>query len=123
MKILVVDDEADVRRIATLSLTHVGGFAVIEATGGREAIEKAVDEEPDAILLDVMMPGMDGVETLSALRRDDRTKAIPIVFVTARAMANEVSRLKDQGAAGVLTKPFNAMTLPAELLEVLHAVR
>lgn len=119
MKILIIDDEEDVRRIAHLSLTHVGGHEVIEATGGAAGIDKARTERPDAILLDVMMPAMDGPATLVQLQADERTRAIPVVFVTARAMATEIERLRSLGACGVLIKPFDAMTLPQELAGVL----
>ena len=119
MKVLIIDDEADVRRIASLSLVHVGRFEVVEASGGREGVAVAHAEKPDVILLDVMMPGMDGPTTFAALRDDPATRDIPIVFVTARAMSAELEPLRSLGAKGVLTKPFNAMTLPKDLESVL----
>jgi two-component system alkaline phosphatase synthesis response regulator PhoP len=119
MKILIIDDEEDVRRIAHLSLTHVGGHEVIEAAGGAAGIDKARAERPDAILLDVMMPAMDGPATLAQLQADESTRAIPVVFVTARAMTAEIERFRSLGARGVLIKPFDAMTLPQDLAGVL----
>ena len=105
----------DIRRIACLSLTRVGKMEVVEASGGPEGVRKAASERPDAILLDVMMPGLDGPATLSALRSNPATAEIPVVFLTAKAMASEIERLMGLGARGVLTKPFDPMSLPQEL--------
>ena len=119
MKVLIVDDEPDIRRIAKLGLSRVGGMEVVEATNGTEALARAKEDHPDAVLLDVMMPGLDGPSTLARLREDPATSAIPVVFLTAKAIATEVDRLKSLGAAGVLTKPFDPMTLARELRGVL----
>jgi CheY-like chemotaxis protein len=119
VKILIIDDEQDVRRIASLSLHHVGGFDVLEAASGAEGIEKAADERPDAILLDVMMPGMDGAATLKILKEEEKTRTIPVIFVTARALTEEIQRFQSLGARGVITKPFNGMTLPDEVRAIL----
>jgi PAS domain S-box-containing protein len=120
LKVLIVDDEPDIRRIARLSLARLGGMEVIEASNGDEGLDLARDERPDAILLDVMMPGRDGPSTLAALRADARTAAIPVVFLTAKAMRAEVDRLRSLGATGVLTKPFDPMTLAADLRAALE---
>ena len=119
MKVLIVDDEPDIRRIAKLGLARVGKMDVVEATNGNEALARAKEDHPDAVLLDVMMPGLDGPSTLARLREDPATSAIPVVFLTAKAIAAEVDRLKSLGAAGVLTKPFDPMTLARELRAVL----
>jgi CheY-like chemotaxis protein len=119
MKVLVVDDEDDIRRVARLALARVGGMDVVDTGRSEEAVETAAREKPDAILLDVMMPGLDGPGTLAALRADARTSAIPVVFLTAKAMPAEIQRLRALGAAGVLTKPFDPMTLAAALRGVL----
>lgn len=119
MRVLIIDDERDVRRVATLSLIHVGHHKVLEAASGAEGVAVAHEEKPDVILLDVMMPAMDGPATLAALQQDSETRQIPVVFVTARAMPADVERLCSLGARGVLTKPFNAMTLPKDLARVL----
>jgi DNA-binding response OmpR family regulator len=111
MKILIIDDDADVRLIARLSLTRVGGMTVIEATSGVEGVRKAHDEKPDVILLDVMMPTMDGLETLTALRSQPATAMTPVIFLTAKAVGDEVERMTSLGAAGVLIKPFDPRTL------------
>jgi CheY-like chemotaxis protein len=88
---------------------------VLEAESGEEGLRQARDERPDAILLDVMMPGRDGPSTLAALQSDPSTAAIPVVFLTAKAMPTELERLRSLGAVGVLTKPFDPMTLAADL--------
>lgn len=115
MKVLIVDDESDIRRIARLALARLGGCEVVEAASGREALEQARSARPDVILLDVMMPGQDGPATLEALRADGQTTAIPVVFLTAKAMPSEITRLTALGAAGVLTKPFDPRTLAEQV--------
>jgi CheY-like chemotaxis protein len=115
MKVLIVDDEPDIRRIARLGLARVGGMEVVEASNGAEGLLRAQAERPDAVLLDVMMPAMDGPATLARLREDPATAGIPVVFLTAKAIAAEVDRLKSLGAAAVLTKPFDPMTLARDL--------
>jgi len=115
VKVLVIDDEPDIRRIARLGLSKVGKMDVVEAANGIEGLARAKADHPDAILLDVMMPGLDGPSTLARLREDPETAAVPVVFLTAKAIAAEVDRLRSLGAAGVLTKPFDPMTLAREL--------
>ena len=121
MKVLVIDDEEDVRYVAQLSLGRVGGMTVVEATSGEEGLARARAERPDFILLDMMMPGMDGAATFRALRADEGTAQIPVVFLTAKAMASEVERLKSLGARGVILKPFDPMTLADEIRAILGA--
>ena len=112
MKVLVVDDEDDIRRIAALSLSAVGGMDVCEAAGGAAGLRQAREERPDVVLLDMMMPGMDGVETFHALKADPETAGIPVVFLTAKGMSSEGERVRSLGARGVLVKPFDPMALP-----------
>jgi DNA-binding response OmpR family regulator len=119
MKILIIDDDADIRSIARLSLSRVGGMSVIEATSGVEGVRKAQDEKPDVILLDMMMPTMDGVETLSALRSQSATAMTPVIFLTAKGARHEVERMTPLGAAGVLIKPFDPRTLSRDVRAVL----
>ena len=119
MKVLVIDDEEDVRYVARLSLGRVGGMTVLEATNGEEGVDRARAEQPDFILLDMMMPGMDGAATFRALRDDAATAHIPVVFLTAKAMASEIRRLKALGATGVILKPFDPMTLAEEIRAIL----
>jgi CheY-like chemotaxis protein len=119
MKVLIIDDEDDIRMISRLSLGRIGGMDVVEASSGVDGLTKAESEKPDAILLDVMMPLMDGPTMLGKLRENPATSAIPVVFLTAKAMASEIERLKSLGAAGVLTKPFDPMTLAEQFKTVL----
>ena len=119
MKVLLVDDEADIRRIASLSLSGVGGMEVAQADGGSEGIRKAREDRPDVILLDLMMPVLDGLATFRALRDDPETSEIPVVFLTAKTVSSEMERLKSLGARGVLIKPFDPMALPRLLRELL----
>ncbi len=110
-KILYVEDEADIQKIAKLALETVGGYEVLICASGAEALEKAPDFEPDILLLDVMMPGMDGPDTLAALWKIDVLKRAPAIFLTAKAMPSEVERYKEMGALGVIAKPFDPMAL------------
>lgn len=119
MKILIIDDEDDIRRISRLALGRVGGMDVIDSPSGTEGVARAIAEAPDAILLDVMMPERDGPETLGVLKSDPRTARIPVIFLTAKAMPAEIERLRALGAVGVLTKPFDPMTLAASVRALL----
>ncbi len=110
-KILQVEDEPDIRAIARIALEDVGGFVVEAAESGVEALQRAETFRPDLILLDVMMPGMDGPTTFQALRRSPSTSAIPVIFMTAKVQSHEVELYKALGALGVLPKPFDPMTL------------
>ena len=117
--ILLVDDEEDIREVAGLSLEAVGVWRVSAASSGREGITKALAERPDAILLDVMMPGIDGPTTFGELQADPATREIPVLLLTAKAQAAELRHFEDLGVAGVLTKPFDPMSLPERGAEVL----
>jgi CheY-like chemotaxis protein len=120
-KVLVIDDEKDVRYIARISLGRVGNMNVIEASSGEEGIARAKSEHPDFILLDMMMPGMDGAATFRALREDEETASIPVIFLTAVAKVAEVQCLKDLGARGVVLKPFDPITLARDLTAMLES--
>jgi CheY-like chemotaxis protein len=114
-RVLLVDDEDDIRFVARASLERLAGWDVLAASSGAEGIEIARAEQPDAIVLDVMMPGMDGPATLGELRADPATAAIPVVFLTAKIQAEERRRLEELGAAGVVAKPFDPLGLADEL--------
>lgn len=116
-RILYVDDEPDIREIAEMALELDPDLEVRSVGSGPEALEIAIDWRPDLILLDVMMPGMDGPTTLSTLRVRKDTAAIPVVFITARTQAQEKERFLSLGAAGVISKPFDPMTLAATVRE------
>ena len=118
-KILLVDDEDDIREVAQMSLEMTAGWDVVTAASGAEALRVAAAERPDAILLDVMMPGMDGPDTARALRASAETEAIPIILLTAKVQAADRRRFDDLGVAGVLSKPFDPMELAAQVSGVL----
>jgi CheY-like chemotaxis protein len=121
MKVLIIDDEDDIRSVAALSLGILGGIEVVEAESGMDGVTKAASERPDVILLDMMMPEMDGVATLQQLRGRQDTNTIPVIFLTARAMSSEVDRLKQMGAKGILTKPFDPTALATQVKAILEA--
>jgi CheY-like chemotaxis protein len=117
-RILLVEDEPHLQMVTRVTLERVGGFQVSACASGQEAIKEARRFHPDLILLDVMMPGMDGVTTLRLLRSAPETADIAVVFMTARAQKTEVEAYIELGALGVVTKPFDPMTLPALLREI-----
>lgn len=117
MKVLVVDDDDDIRLVVLLTLERLGGFDVMAASTGAEALALAAASSFDLILLDVMMPDVDGPETLARLRAQPETQKTPVVFLTAKAMPDEVARLERLGAAAVVTKPFE----PAAMAAILRA--
>lgn len=118
-KILIVDDEADIREIAKLALELVAGWQVTTAASGTQGLAVAQSEQPHAILLDVMMPGMDGLSTFERLQSTEQLSAIPVVFLTAKAQASEQKKIAAVGAAGVLAKPFDPLTLAEDLSRTL----
>jgi DNA-binding response OmpR family regulator len=109
-KVLVIDDEAPIRLLCRVNL-EAEGMDVIEAADGPSGVEKAREEEPDVILLDVMMPGLDGWRVAEQLLEDDRTTRIPIIFLTARAEFRDRARGLDIGGVDYVTKPFNPLEL------------
>jgi DNA-binding response OmpR family regulator len=113
LRILHVDDEPDIREVVEISLGLDPDFMSRSSGSGQEALAVAADWVPDVILLDVMMPLMDGPETLAQLRANTRTVDIPIIFMTARAQVQEVVRLQALGAIAVIAKPFDPITLAA----------
>lgn len=117
-RILIVEDDDDLRETTALCLADVGGMDVFEATGGIEAIGIALKNKPDVILLDVMMPELDGPATLARLHQHPEMRDVPVIFFSAKAMQDEVERLQSMGCAGVLLKPFDALKLPAQILSL-----
>ncbi|GLQ94367.1 response regulator [Dyella acidisoli] len=117
-RILYVEDEPDIRAVARLALEAVGGFNVCICDSGKAALDAVQVFNPDLILLDVMMPGMDGPSTLSALRELPDLQETPIVFMTAKVQANEVARYRQQGAIDVIAKPFDPMTLSSTVRDI-----
>lgn len=114
-KILVAEDEEDVRSILELSLNDVGEFNIKICCSGQEALQQVEAFAPDLILLDMMMPGMDGMKTLMELRKIEKVKEVPVVFLTAKTQAEEVAHFREAGALDVIKKPFDPMTLAENL--------
>ena len=119
MRVLVIDDESPIRLLCRINL-EAEGMEVLEAADGPSGLEVARTERPDVILLDVMMPGLDGWQVAEELLIDDRTEEIPIVFLTARAELRDRARGIDLGGVDYVTKPFNPVEL-APLVRDLHA--
>ncbi len=107
----MVEDDPDIQMVARLALEAVGGFVVETCDSGLDALRKAPAFKPDLILLDVMMPQMDGPETLEKLRRQPALDTVPVVFMTARVQRHEIDQYKALGAIDVISKPFDPMTL------------
>lgn len=120
-RILLVEDEADIRVVAKRALELLGGFTVETCAGGREAARRALGFGPDLILLDVMMPGMDGPATLRTLQDCPGLMDIPVIFMTARVQSAEVEEYRALGAIDVIAKPFNAVTLASTVKSIWEA--
>ena len=118
-KILIVDDEDDIREVAKASLELVGGLEVTTASSGCQGIEMAKTVQPDAILLDVMMPDMDGPTTFQNIRSGSRTRNIPVILLTAKTRNEDLQQLEALGVTGILEKPFNPMTISQDLINIL----
>lgn len=121
-KLLVVDDDPDIRRIAGLSLGRIGGFRVALASCAEEAIAEVTREPPDLVLLDVTMPGTDGPATLAAIRALPGCATLPVIFFTATSSDVEVERLRSLGAIGVVPKPFEVANLPKRVRAIVTEV-
>lgn len=117
-KVLYVEDEDDIRTIAQLALEAVGGLTLKSCSSGEEAVRAAVSFAPDLILLDVMMPGMDGPSTLAALHKLDSLKEVPVIFMTAKVQPSEIAHYRSLGALDVIAKPFDPMTLADQVRAV-----
>ncbi|WP_413438226.1 response regulator [Sulfuriferula sp. GW1] len=117
-RILYVEDEPDIQAVAKLALEMVGGFQVMICGSGQDALDKVEDFAPDLILLDVMMPGMDGPTTLQHLRADTATAAIPVIFLTAKVQPTEVAQFQAMGALDVIPKPFDPMNLATRVRQI-----
>ena len=117
-RVLIVDDDEDVRKIIELAASRIGKWETALAATGLEGLEKARCEPPDVILLDVMMPGLDGPETLALLRKDPATAHIPVIFLTAKAQRGELEGYKALGACGVIVKPFDVASFADEVRQI-----
>lgn len=117
-KILYAEDEPDIQTIAKLALSELGGFTLKVCNNGAEAVEHAEAFNPDLILLDVMMPSLDGPSALKLIREIDSLKKTPVIFMTAKAQSHEVQQYLDLGAISVIPKPFDPMTLASDITEI-----
>jgi CheY-like chemotaxis protein len=118
-RVLLVDDDRSIRRIAQIALAEVGHFQVTLASSGQEALNLAQKEQPDLVLLDVMMPEMDGFAVLIKLQKDPTTSAIPVIFMTASVTEDEQLQYRTLGVRGVIVKPFDPMTLAEQIKHIL----
>ena len=116
--ILFVEDDPDIQAIARIALEVVGGFTVTVCGSGEEAVLAAQTCGFDLVLLDVMMPGMDGPETLKILRQRPEHERTPVIFLTAKVMKTDLAQLMELGAAGIIPKPFDPMQLPTQIREI-----
>ncbi len=117
-KVLYIEDEVDIQTIARLALESIGGLVVETCSSGREGLDRAAGFSPDLILLDVMMPDMDGPATLRALRQLPGMADVPVVFMTAKVQPQEVAGYRALGALDVIAKPFDPMTLAEQVREI-----
>ena len=117
-RILMIEDEPDIRAVAELALEAIGGFELTACESGQQALEQIDRCKPQLIVLDVMMPGMDGPATLKAIRRLQDYAATPAVFMTAKVQSDEVQSYLAQGAAGVIPKPFDPLTLADQIRDI-----
>lgn len=123
IKILHVEDDADIREIAHMALTLSGDFEVLQSASGEEALRQVEGFLPDVLLLDVMMPGMTGRETLEHMRKLPSTAHIPAIFMTARAQQTDIDELLATGAVKVISKPFDPLSLGTQIREAMDALR
>lgn len=117
-RILYVEDEPDIQAVARMALEMVGGFTLEVCSSGQEALDRALEFAPQLMLLDVMMPGMDGPETLAALRAIPQLAATPTIFMTAKVQPSELAQYRALGAVDVIPKPFDPMTLSATVQKI-----
>jgi len=119
-RILLIDDEDDIREVASLTLEATAGWEVFTANSGAQGMLTAAAEKPEAIVMDVMMPGMDGPTTYRKMQEDPELSQIPVILLTAKVQGVDQRRFADLGVAAVLFKPFDPMTLAAQIAEALN---
>jgi len=122
-RILFVEDDPDIQTVAKMALEALGGFTVLACSSGAEALAEVGGFAPDLVLLDVMMPGMDGPTMLVALRQMPVGRAVPVVFMTAKVQTQEVSRYRALGAEEVIAKPFDPMSLSDRVRAIWSALQ
>ncbi|MBC8122575.1 MAG: response regulator [Gemmatimonadaceae bacterium] len=119
-RVLVIDDEADIREVIQTCLELMEGWDVLLAGSGEEGLMSAQSKQPDAVLLDVMMPEMDGVATFKQLQANRETRQIPVLLLTAKVQPTDRQRFAALGVVGVITKPFDPLTLTAQIKALLQ---
>ena len=120
MRLMHVEDDGDIREVAKMALEFSGKFQVKQCASGEDAVEQVSDYQPDVLLLDVMMPGMSGPETLQRLRQIGGFENTPAIFMTARAQPSEIEELKALSAVAVVIKPFDPITLGDQIIEAVQ---
>ncbi|NJR49108.1 MAG: response regulator [Leptolyngbyaceae cyanobacterium CSU_1_3] len=120
-RILIIDDEADIREATQLCLEIAKGWEVLTAGSSREGVEKATAELPDAVLLDVMMPDVDGLQTFERLQANPITQNIPVILLTAKAQTADRLRFTQLAIAAVITKPYDPLTLGDQIADILSS--
>ena len=118
-RILIIDDDYRIREVTKLTLELMAEWQVLTASSGSEGLSLAETERPDAILLDIMMPDLDGMETLRNLKANSLTQHIPVILLTAKVQTNEQQQLVKLGVAGIISKPFDPLTLPSTIAKAL----
>jgi DNA-binding response OmpR family regulator len=118
-KILIIDDDKNILMIAEIGLSDTPEWEVVKALTAEEGLAKAVADRPDLILLDMVMPDMDGIAALTKLRQTAVTATIPVIFMTARASQDEIDNYTSLGAQGVIVKPFDPMSLSQEIRSII----
>ncbi len=118
-RVLIIDDEEDIREVAKISLEVIGGWEVNTSGSGSDGLVIAKDQQPDAILLDVMMPEMDGPSTFKELQGEEATRNIPVIFLTGKERPAEHDNFDSLGVRGVISKPFDPLTLSSDVSKVL----
>ncbi|RCJ27227.1 two-component system response regulator [Nostoc minutum NIES-26] len=119
-RVLIIDDEETIQTVVLFGIRMAAGWDVFTASSGPKGIQTAQTEQPDVILLDVMMPDMDGIATFKVLQSHPETERIPVIFLTAKAQTSEKRQFNDLGVSGVITKPFNSLDLPEQIARILH---
>ena len=122
-RILFVEDDPDIQMVAKMALEALGGFVVLACSSGPEALDRVDGFSPDLVLLDVMMPGMDGPATLIALRQHPAGQGVPVIFMTAKVHAQEVSHYRELGAEDVIPKPFDPLALSERVRSIWGGLR
>ncbi len=119
--VMLIDDDADIRFIAELSLQRVGGWEVEVCNGGEAGLEALKVSRPDVILLDMMMPGLNGAAVIARIQAMPAHAATPVIFMTAKTQAHEITEYLSLGAVGIVSKPFDPIALPDLIREIIDA--